>query len=609
MPTPAPGREEVRERVEKVRKLMHDEGLDAIVVRSTDRFLNEYVPDEENTRAWISGFTGSMGDVVLARDRGWACVDGRYYLQAERELDAAIYAIEKVPLGQSIEESVLGLLKKLGRERSESERRVRVAFEPDRTSIHELESWRRALEGERVELVPTRPSLVERVRGPVGGPSRPVRAVDESRVGRTLQEKLAKVAAALAQANVQRLVVTKLDEIAYLTNLRGDDFAFQATFRSLAVVGPDEVVLACPEGKVPPDVLAARKGLRVVAEDGWLAELSKLGRQARVAVDPTSTPAAVSDALRGAYLDVVHLASPIASMKARKTPEELAVMLEAFGRADDVVEKARAWLCRSVARGERVTEADFAARVEKLFAKSGATGLSFKVISAAGKNGAVIHYSIPDSERVVQAGELMLLDTGAYYAEGYATDLTRTFLVGGPRQKATDEQRRAFTLVLKAAIAGMSARIPQGSRGDQLDAIVRAPLWKAGLNYNHGTGHGVGINVHEFPPRIGPLGRATLDAGQVFSIEPGLYVPEFGGVRIENLCTLEEAKDANGYLDVVPLTFSPLDARLIDAKLLTRDEVAWLRSYREKGKSRRPARPRKPDAQPLPIEGSPAANT
>src|SRR5262249_6106150 len=156
-----------------------------------------------------------------------------------------------------------------------------------------------------------------------------------------------------------------------------------------------------------------------------------------------------------------------------------------------------------------------------------------------------------------RAGELVLLDTGAYYAEGYATDLTRTFLVGPKSQKATPEQRRYFTLVLKSAIAGMRARFPVGTRGDQLDAITRAPLWAAGLNYNHGTGHGVGINVHEFPPRIGPNGTAVLEEGMVFSIEPGVYVEKFGGVRIENLCTLERVKNMSAMLQVRPLTFSP----------------------------------------------------
>ena len=175
----------------------------------------------------------------------------------------------------------------------------------------------------------------------------------------------------------------------------------------------------------------------------------------------------------------------------------------------------------------------------------------------------------------------MLVDTGAYFEEGYATDLTRTFLIGGTKDRGTDEQRRIYTLVLKAAIAGMSAVIPERATGEQLDAIIRAPLWAEGLDYNHGTGHGVGINVHEFPPRVSPGARSRLEPGHVFSIEPGLYMPKFGGVRIENLCTVEPVAKRPGFLAVKPLTFSPLDRRLIETKMLTPSDRSWLADYQK----------------------------
>jgi Xaa-Pro aminopeptidase len=244
-----------------------------------------------------------------------------------------------------------------------------------------------------------------------------------------------------------------------------------------------------------------------------------------------------------------------------------------------VIDAAARWLCDEVSKRKVVSEADFAAKVEALFMASGATGLSFSIISAAGRNGAIVHYSKPNPKRVIKQGELMLLDTGAFYDEGYATDLTRTFLVGPKSQKASAEQKRYYTLTLKAAIAGMRARVPVGARGDQLDAITRAPLWLAGLNYNHGTGHGVGINVHEFPPRIATTGTAPLEEGMVFSIEPGVYLERFGGIRIENLCTIERITGVPGFLQVRPLTFSPLDPRLIERKLLHEEERAWLAQY------------------------------
>jgi Xaa-Pro aminopeptidase len=248
-------------------------------------------------------------------------------------------------------------------------------------------------------------------------------------------------------------------------------------------------------------------------------------------------------------------------------------------------------LARELKKNHPVTEADVARETEARFRASGAFGLSFKVISAAGKNGAVIHYSTPDEKRRIVPGELFLLDTGAYYEGGYATDLTRTFLAGPSTTKASREQKRLYTLVLKAAIAGMSARVPVGVTGEQIDALVRDPLWRHGLDYGHGTGHGVGVNVHESPPSIRMGARGTVEPGQVFSIEPGVYLPQWGGVRIENLCTVVEdtveppVGVPRRFLRVKPLTFSPLDNRLIDRALLNDHEKRFLSWFKRKGRT------------------------
>jgi len=282
----------------------------------------------------------------------------------------------------------------------------------------------------------------------------------------------------------------------------------------------------------------------------------------------------------------VEVELPLARMKAKKSEAEIEVMTSAFRRADRVVDGAIAWACRAVEVGERVTEADFAARVERRFAEEGAFGQSFATISAAGANGAIIHYAVPDPERALNTGELMLVDCGGHFHEGYATDLTRTFLVGGAGAEATPRQRHLYTTVLRAAIAGMTARFPEGTTGGQLDAIVRAPLWSEGFGYAHGTGHGVGINVHEFPPRIGPNHSSVLEPGYVFSIEPGVYIEGWGGVRIENLCTIRPSAEHAGFLEVVPLTFCPLDARLIDRERLSARELAFVDDFRRRFEER-----------------------
>ena len=544
---------------------MAEAGVDALLVRSTDRFLNEYVPIEDSTRVWLTGFTGSMGEALVTKDRAYVAVDGRYWLQVDKQIDGAAFEAVKVSVGQSTDQALWERIKALGA--------IKVGFEQHKTTPSEVDSMKKAI-GPQATWVGLTPSPVDLALGSRESAAAPynLRVLDEARVGATVDEKLATLANKLETLGIDALLVQRLDEIAYLTNLRGDELPYQATFKAVALASADRVLVGVEDpSRISAEVRAARPRLSFVSEaDVWAA-----AKNGKVGYDPHHN----TELGRAQIAQPVIVESPVGPMKAKKNKAELEVMVEAFARADAVVDRAQRWLSSEIAAKRKITEADFADQVRALFTESGAVGLSFKVISAAGKNGAVIHYSDPSPTRVIKKGELMLLDTGAYYAEGYATDLTRTFLVGGARDKATQEQRRHYTYVLKSAIAGMSATIPDGARGYQLDAIVRAPLWAVGLDYNHGTGHGVGVNVHEFPPRVGPTSAAKLEEGYVFSIEPGVYLPAFGGVRIENLCTLERSKSKPGYLEVVPLTFSPLDARLIDAKLLSPTEKAWLAKY------------------------------
>lgn len=563
----------VTERVRAVRALMREQRLDGLIVRGTDRYLNEYVPAAESTRVWLTGFTGSAGDAFLTLERGWVAVDGRYTLQADDELAGTPFVPEHLPLGKSIGSAIADLM------RAAAERGVRrVGYEPDRTSVKAFEALERAASAAGVELVPTLPSLVELARGPVKERALPLRPVDEASVGRSVAEKVALARGALEAAGVDAYAVVPLDALAYLTNLRGDDFPYQATFRGLGILTRERVLLAVDPERLAPEAREARAdAIEWTGPKDWAEGLA-----GRVGFDPADTTCAVRDAIAAAGAEAVPMPSPLAPMKAKKTPAELEAMRRAFRAADAVVDGVVAWVHERLDAGERVSELDLANEVERRFLASGATGLSFRVIAAAGEHGAIIHYSTPDPERFLEPDELVLLDTGAYYAEGYATDLTRTFLAGSPARipSARPEQRRMFTLVLKAAIAGMSARLPEGATGVQLDALVRAPLWAEGLDFRHGTGHGVGINVHEAPPRISTRGSDALEVGHVFSIEPGLYLTGQGGVRIENLCTVVPAEGAPGYLDVVPLTFAALDERLIDSDRLTARERRWLEGYR-----------------------------
>lgn len=561
-------------RVNKLRDALRERGLSAVIVRSTDRYLNEYVPADESERVWLTGFSGSAGDALVGLEGAWLCVDGRYRLQSEAEVEGTPFTVEHVPLGKPIRTQLFEVL----RDHVAGEG-AKVAYAPHTFTVREREQLEEVLKGSGVELVPTPESLINTIREKVNPPINPVRGVTAEQCGLSVADKLARCAETLAKHDLAAYVIQPLDALAYVTNLRGSDFVNQATFRGVGLVFRERLILSTPQPtRIPTSARAPE--LAVVDQGAWRSLLPARGR---VGYDPAATTADVIDSITEAGGEAVPVPSPVTALKSIKTPAEMAAMQRAFGLADRVMEDAIAFVARKVDAGESLTEQDLADEVLRLFTERGATGLSFRVIAAVGANAANIHYSHPDPQRQIGKGELVLIDTGAYFEEGYATDLTRTFLAGSAASapEGTPEQKRNYTLVLKAAIAGMSARIPATARGEQLDALVRAPLWAEGLDYRHGTGHGVGINVHEAPPRVSTKNGTVLEPNQVFSIEPGLYLPDWGGIRIENLCTVAPAEGAEGFLDVVPLTFAALDQRLIDDSLLSDAERAWLARYAE----------------------------
>lgn len=576
-------KELTKERLTAVRRQMDRMGVDVTIVRSTDRYLNEYVPTDESARVWISAFTGSMGEVVITKTNAYLAVDGRYWIQAKKEVDLDCFSIIEVQLGSGIDGAIADLIKELV-EKAGPKKKLRVGFEPERVTPNVLKRLEAAV-GEGVTWKPLFPSPVEQARGAnrPGPRDANIRAVDEKAVGATVGEKLDTLGQRMEALGVEAVLVQRLDEIAYLSNLRGGELPFQATFKAIALATKDNLFIGMDPSRAPKSVRVARDRVLFVPESEFWTLMGKKAKRSRIAYDPDGNSEWGRQQIAATGAEAIALPSPIQEMKSKKNAAEMKSMQSAFARADAVVAAAIDWVCGEVVAGRKVSEKDFADKVQALFFASEATGLSFKIISAAGKNGAIIHYSDPSARRRLERGELMLLDTGAYFAEGYATDLTRTFLVDDKKAKGTAEQRRLYTLVLKAAVAGMRAMFPRGTTGAALDAIVRAPLWAEGLNYNHGTGHGVGINVHEFPPRIAPGTNVPLEEGHVFSIEPGVYLPKFGGIRIENLCTVEAVPNNDDFLRVKPLTFSPLDKRLIEAKLLTPDEKAWIGAYGKRG--------------------------
>jgi Xaa-Pro aminopeptidase len=514
-----------------------------------------------------------MGEALVTAHSASVFVDGRYWLQAEREVPAE-WSVVRVPHGRAIDDVVRDRVAELGR--------VTLGLEADRWVVKELEKVRSELpEGAKLELL--NPSPVEAARGELeperatrAEPAPPeLRVVSDERVGHRVEERLERLFADVDEA-VPAVWVHALDDIAYLSGLRARDLPHQATFRSVAVATRTGLWV----GLVAPTARPAGlpDAVELMSEQELWARIEAASFD-RVGFDPARTTCAVRAALEARGIRATPVDLPLAHMKAVKTDAEIGVMQEAFRRADRAVRRTIQWACDTVDRDGVVTEASFADQIERNFAAEGALGQSFRTISAAGPNGAIIHYGTPSPERALRRGELMLVDCGAHFDEGYATDLTRTFLVGNAHDRGDARQVHLYTTVLKAAIAGMTARFPRGTTGGQLDAIVRAPIWAEGMTYAHGTGHGVGINVHEFPPRISPNHESVLEPNMVFSIEPGIYIEDYGGVRIENLCTIRESREHDGFLEVAPLTFSPLDPRLIDLDRLTDFEKSFLNRY------------------------------
>lgn len=557
-------------RLEALRARMRELQLDVYIVRGTDAYLNEYVPINDSSRAWLSGFTGSIADLLICADQAKIYVDGRYHLQADKETDPAHFDVVKVEFGTRNEEAMYKDL----RDWVQAGKR-RVGFAPERFSVAEHKLMRSRLQDLAPEWLAYAPSLVETLRGASASRPGKLRVVGPAIAGRSVEQKITTLRSFMTEHKLDALVVTALDDIAYLSNLRGQEIAFQSTFRAKAVLSHSDFVLALP-GRNREKGLELSTAMRIVAEKDWAKALPQDAQ--RVGFDEGSCNEATRQGIAASGAQAVAVTSPVSAHKALKNPSELRHMIRAFRDADKAILATQGWLHRRVDKGEVTTEADLAHEMARRFKRSGGYGLSFEVISAAGANGAVIHYSDPDPKTPIAPGTMVLLDTGTYYEGGYATDLTRTFLAGRKNVVASERQKYLFTLVLKGAIAGMSARFPVGTQGNQIDALCRQYLWREGLQYLHGTGHGVGINVHESPPRVSSMSSLTLEPSQVFSIEPGIYIAGEGGVRIENLCTVVE-DSTPGLLRVVPLTFSPLDKRLIDKRLLSKAEQSFLKWY------------------------------
>ncbi|MDP4024246.1 aminopeptidase P family protein [Methylobacterium sp. NEAU 140] len=558
------------ERIAALRAGLREAGLDGFVVPRADEHQSEYVPADAERLAWLTGFTGSAGTAIVLADSAALIVDGRYILQAPEQVETGIVAV--VPLAETSPEAwITAHLKRDGV----------LGYDPWLHTSDGVARLERAAAkaGGSLRAVPNAVDAcwAGRPKPPAG----PVVVQPDALAGEAAADKLARVRAALAEGGCDALVISDPHALAWAFNLRGGDVGHTPLALGYAVLpreGRARLYLVSPN--VAPDLRAALEPVadihpRADLDDG-LAALTG----ARVRLDAATGAVALRERIEAAGGTVDVGKDPIAAMKAVKNAAEIAGARAAHLRDGASMTRFLAWLDRAAAGGG-LTEIAAVEALEEFRAAGGdLRDVSFPTISGSGPNGAIVHYRVTrGSDRTVRAGELFLIDSGAQYPDG-TTDITRTVAVGAP----TDAMRDRYTRVLKGHVAIGRAVFPRGTTGAQIDAFARAPLWQAGLDFDHGTGHGVGafLSVHEGPQRIAKTGTVALEPGMILSNEPGYYAPGAYGIRIENLVLVEDRDVPGGERPVLgfeTLTLAPYDRRLIASELLDPGERAWIDAY------------------------------
>ncbi len=561
-------------RVAALRTELARRGLTGFVVPRSDRHQNEYVPACEERLAWLTGFTGSAGAAIVLMERAVLFVDGRYTLQVREQVDTSLFAIEhlvETPPDRWIETNLTSA--------------DRLGYDPWLHTVESAERLAKACAAAGATLVAVEPDLIDAIwRDRPAPPLGAVTLHDLRFAGEAAEEKLARIRAELAKLRADALVVSDPHAVAWAFNIRGADVAHTPLPLAFAVVPQAGRPALFVDGrKLSNDVRDRLEGLVDVREPAdFVQAVAALG-QARKTVRLDQATAA--DALARLVIThggkVARGACPIALMKAVKNQVEISGARAAHIRDGAAVTRFLAWFDREAARGT-LTEIDAVAALESFRRDTGQLkDISFPTISGAGPDGAIVHYRVTSkTNRGIAPGELFLIDSGGQYQDG-TTDITRTVAVGEP----TAEMRERFTRVLKGHIAIARAVFPDGTTGAQLDSFARQFLWAQGLDFDHGTGHGVGsyLSVHEGPARISKLGTTALRRGMILSNEPGYYKAGAYGIRIENLVLVVEAAavpDAEKPLNAFEtLTLAPIDRRLIVANMLTPEETEWLDGY------------------------------
>lgn len=569
----------IAERLELLREELRREHLSAFVFPTTDPHNSEYTADHWKGREWISGFTGSAGTAVVTLQSAALWTDSRYFIQAAEQLKGTEFQLMRLKMAgtPTIAEWIASELSTLNAQSS-----TEIGMDGMVNTVAAVEEMKEALRQQGGITVRTNFDPLARIwRDRPQVPRNPVEIQPMELAGEDVRSKLARIRKALHEQHADGMLVAALDDIAWTLNLRGSDVHCNPVFVSYLLIASNKATLYVNKEKVDGEVL------RYLKEQGVeVADYAEVGKglqdyfEYNILIDPDEVCYTLYQKVTR---NIVRGTSPIAAMKAVKNERERLGFRNAMLRDGIAMVKFLKWLDESIGR-QTLTEISVADKLEALRAEQPLyRGLSFDTIAGYEAHGAIVHYeATPETDAVLQPKGLLLLDSGAQYQDG-TTDITRTIALG----PLTEEQRRVYTLVLKGHIQLQLLRFPEGASGTQLDAVARKDLWKAGYNYLHGTGHGVGsyLSVHEGPHQIRMEWRpARLHAGMTVTDEPGVYLEGRFGVRTENtlLIVPAEETECGRFLQFETLTLCPVDKAPIVREMMLQEEMDWLNQYHQR---------------------------
>ena len=564
----------VPERVGALRRELKSRKLKGFLVPHSDEHQDEFLPPSAERLRWLTGFTGSAGGAIILDKAATLLVDGRYILQARAQTDTSLFEVLQAPEAKASR----WLAQKLPKGGT-------IGYDPSLHTIKEIERLTESLEKAGIKLQPQASNPIDVLWNDRPAPSSaPVVPHSLEFAGRSAAEKIAEVQETLRRDKADAVLLTLLDSIAWLFNIRGADISHSPLALAFAIVpSRGRPALFINPTKVSDNVRGhLKEAVELLTPDVLDTRLEALGAKgARIRLDPETTPVRFKHLLEASGAEIRAGDDPCILPKAIKNKAEIKGARAAHVRDGVAVVCFLAWLDANSSSG-RVDEINAAMKLDEFRCETGELkDISFDTISAAGPHGAVVHYRPTTTTNLkLKPRSLYLIDSGGQYADG-TTDITRTIAIGTP----SAAMRRHYTLVLKGHIAIATARFPKGTRGQDVDPFARRPMWQAGLDFDHGTGHGVGsyLSVHEPPQRISRTCSVELLPGMILSNEPGLYREGEYGIRLENLVLVTPPAQIKGgtreMLGFETLTLAPFHRRLISTSLLTRDELAWLNAY------------------------------